>query len=151
MSDHDKSAHLDLHAGTGGSALRYVPYFLVVLALYIILKASPADLHEPFFKGTNFAFSWSDVLLILSAILAMAEQMKVSHPGIDNTWEALVMVGMGVVQLVLFVLGVAKVPHFEIFANVVFVIITIISMAAAIVAILINARTLRRTIGVGDN
>jgi len=61
------------------------------------------------------------------------------------------MVGMGVLQLVLFVLGVAKVPHFEIFSNVGFLILTIISLAAAIVAILINARTLRRTIGVGDN
>jgi len=151
MSDHDKSAHLDLHAGTGGSALRYIPYFLVVLVLFIIVKEGGADLQTPFFKDTNFAFSWSEILLILSAVLGLAEQMKVSHPGIDNTLEALTMVGMGVVQLVLFVLGVAKVHHFEIFANVGFVILTIISLTAAIVAVLINARTLRRTIGVGDN
>jgi hypothetical protein len=30
-------------------------------------------------------------------------------------------------------------------------VLTFISLAAAVVAVLINARTLRRTIGVGDN
>jgi hypothetical protein len=37
------------------------------------------------------------------------------------------------------------------FNNTEFLMLTLISMTQAIVAILINARTLRRTIGVGDN
>ena len=84
-------------------------------------------------------------------MVALVEQMKVSHPGIDNTMEALGMIGMGVVQLILFVLGTAKVAGFGIFNNTEFLVLTFISLAAAGVAVLINARTLRRTIGVGDN
>jgi hypothetical protein len=58
---------------------------------------------------------------------------------------------MGVLQLVLWVLGAAKVGIFHIFSTTEFLELTFISLAAAIVAVLINARTLRRTIGVGDN
>jgi len=151
MSEHGNSAHINVSTGKSGGVFRYIPYFLVILALYILGKALGVDAQKAWFEGTNFAITWSELLLILSAIIALAEQMKVSHPGIDNTLEALTMVGMGVLQLVLFVLGAAKVSGFSMFANAGFLILTIISLAAAIVAVLINARTLRRTIGVGDN
>jgi hypothetical protein len=98
-----------------------------------------------------YQLSWVEVLLVVASVLALVEQMKVSHPGIDNTMEALGMIGMGVVQLILFVLGTAKVAGFGIFNNTEFLVLTFISLAAAVVAVLINARTLRRTIGVGDN
>jgi hypothetical protein len=91
------------------------------------------------------------VLLLISTVVALVEQMKVSHPGIDNTLEALTMLGMGVVQLVFLVLGAASVVGFKMFNTTEFLELTFISLAAAVVAILINARTLRRTIGVGDN
>lgn len=54
-------------------------------------------------------------------------------------------------QLLLFALGAAGVKPFAIFNNTEFLMLTVISMTQAIVAILINARTLRRTIGVGGN
>jgi hypothetical protein len=38
-----------------------------------------------------------------------------------------------------------------IFSNTEFLMLTLISMTQAVVAILINAKTLRRTIGVGNN
>ncbi len=57
----------------------------------------------------------------------------------------------GVVQVLLFALGAAGVRYLGIFNNTEFLMLTLISMTQAIVAILINARTLRRTIGVGDN
>ena len=54
-------------------------------------------------------------------------------------------------QVLLFALAAAGVRNLGIFNNTEFLMLTLISMTQAIVAILINARTLRRTIGVGDN
>jgi len=53
------------------------------------------------------------------------------------------------VQVLLFAL--AAVRPLGIFNNTQFLLLTLISMTQAIVAILINARTLRRAIGVGDS
>ena len=150
MSEHGSSAHIDVHPGAPSGVFRYVPYFLLVLFLYVIGMLGGVNAHATWGTG-HWAITWGEVLLILSAVLALAEQMKVSHPGIDNTMEALTMVGMGVLQLVLFVLGVAQVKFFSGFADSGFLIQTFISLSASIVAVLINARTLRRTIGVGDN
>jgi hypothetical protein len=55
------------------------------------------------------------------------------------------------IQVLLFALGAASVRPLAIFNNTEFLMLTVISMTQAVVAILINARTLRRTIGVGDN
>jgi len=55
------------------------------------------------------------------------------------------------VQVLLFALGAAGVRVFGIFNNTEFLMLTVISMTQAVIAILINARTLRRSIGVGDN
>ena len=55
------------------------------------------------------------------------------------------------VQVLLFALAAADVRPLGIFNNTEFLILTVISMTQAIIAILINARTLRRTIGVGDS
>ena len=150
MSDHGRDAHIDVHGSAGGGALRYIPYFLLVLVIYLFGVA----IKEPraaFIALGAYKLSWVEILLIIAAVFSLLEQMKVSHPGIDNTWEALTMVGMGVLQLVLWVLGAAKVGVFTIFSTTEFLELTFISLAAAIVAVLINARTLRRTIGVGDN
>ena len=149
MAEGEK-AHIDLHAGTSGGWHRYVPYFLIVLVLYL-LGAAIKDPRAPFTTAGTYQLSWLEILLIVATVVSLLEQMKVSHPGIDNTLEALLMVGMGVLQLVLYVLGAAKVGIFQIFNNTQFLELTFISLAAAVVAVLINARTLRRTIGVGDN
>jgi len=53
--------------------------------------------------------------------------------------------------VLLFALGAAGVSPLRIFNNTEFLMLTLISMTQAVVAILINARTLRRTIGVGDS
>lgn len=148
--DGDASARLDFHAGRIGGSFRYIPLFLFVLILYLAGKGFITDPRSQVSLGA-YHLSWVEVLLVVSSVVALIEQMKVSHPGIDNTLEALGMVGMGVIQLILFVLGTAKVVGFDIFNNTEFLVLTFISLAAAVVAVLINARTLRRTIGVGDN
>ena len=154
MSNHaheeGTSAHLDVHGAAPGGWFRYVPLFLFVLILYLIGKSVIADPRAQLGVGA-YHLSWVEVLLIVATVVALAEQMKVSHPGIDNTMEALGMIGMGVVQLILFVLGAANVGIFRIFNNTEFFVLAFISLAAAVIAVLINARTLRRTIGVGDN
>jgi hypothetical protein len=150
MSDQGSQAHFTVHGGKGSGMVRYIPYFSLILILYIIGMAIGVDPHKTL-GSTPWAVTWGELLLVLSAVLALAEQMKVSHPGIDNTMEALTQVFMGVLQLVLFVLGVAGVKYFHGFADSGFLMQTFISISASIVAVLINARTLRRTIGVGDN
>lgn len=148
---HGSTAKLEFHQGLGGGVFRYVPVFLYVLVLYMLGKAAIHDPRAPFIHMGAYQLSWVEVLYLVSSILALIEQMKVSHPGIDNTLEALLMVAMGVVQLLLFVLGAAGVKGFVWFNNTEFFMLMVISMVAAVVAVLINARTLRRTIGVGDN
>jgi hypothetical protein len=145
------SASLKFQSGKLGGTFRYVPVFLYIFLLYLVGKAVIADPRAPLLALGAYQLSWVEVLYLSASILALAEQMKVSHPGIDNTLEALLMVGMGVVQLMAFVLGAAKVKGFAVFNNTEFIMLALISLAAAVVAILINARTLRRTIGVGDN
>jgi hypothetical protein len=89
--------------------------------------------------------------MVGAAMMAMAEQLRVSHPGIDNTIEAILMAAVAAFQVLLFALGAAGVRPLGIFNSTEFLMLTLISMTQAVVAILINARTLRRTIGVGDN
>lgn len=153
MSDHShegNNSHLDIHPGHPTGWFRFVPLFFFVLILYLLGRSVITDPNHAVALGP-YQFSWVEVLLVVATALALVEQMKVSHPGIDNTMEALGMIAMGVLQLILFVLGAAKVGVFHIFNNTEFLVLTLISLAAAVVAVLINARTLRRTIGVGDN
>jgi hypothetical protein len=89
--------------------------------------------------------------MVGAAMMAMAEQLRVSTPGVDNTIEAILMGAIAGVQVLLFALGAAGVQPLAICNNTEFLMLTLISMTQAIVAVLINARTLRRTIGVGGN
>jgi hypothetical protein len=101
-------------------------------------------------QWNGYHLSWVEVLLVGAAMMAMAEQLRVSLPGID-TIEAILMAAIAGVQVLLFALAAADVRPLDIFNNTEFLMLTLISMTQAIVAILINARTLRRTIGVGDS
>jgi hypothetical protein len=73
---------------------------------------------------------------------------KVSHPGIDNTIEAILMAAIAAVQVLLFALGAAGVRALGMFNNTEFLLLTLISMTQAVIGILINARTMRRSIDI---
>jgi hypothetical protein len=133
------------------SPFKYVPAFLYILVLYIAGKFIFSDPRATLVQWGEYNLSWVEVLMVGAAIMAMAEQLKVSHPGIDNTIEAILMAAVAGVQVLLFALGAAGVRPLAIFNNTEFFMLTLISMTQAVVAILINARTLRRSIGVGDN
>jgi hypothetical protein len=131
--------------------LKYMPGFLYVLVFFIVGKLIFADPRATLVHWGEYNISWVEVLLVGAAMMAMAEQLRVSHPGVDNTIEAIFMGAIASIQVLLFALGAAGVRPLAIFNNTEFLMLTVISMTQAIVAILINARTLRRTIGVGDN
>jgi hypothetical protein len=131
--------------------IRYVPGFLYILVLYIAGKFIFADPRAILLQAGQYQLTWVEVLFVGAAIVAMTEQLRVSHPGIDNTIEAILMAGIAALQVLLFALGAAGVRLLGIFNNTEFLLLTVISMTQGVVAILINARTLRRTIGVGDH
>jgi hypothetical protein len=131
--------------------LKYIPGFFYVLVFFIVGKLIFADPRATLVHWGEYHLSWVEVLLVAAAMMAMAEQLRVSHPGIDNTIEAILMGAIAGIQVLLFALGAAGVRPLAIFNNTEFLMLTVISMTQAVVAILINARTLRRTIGVGDN
>jgi hypothetical protein len=132
-------------------SLRYTPGFLYILALFIAGRFVFADPRATLIQWGEYHLSWVEILMVGAAMMAMAEQLRVSTPGVDNTIEALLMGAIAGAQVVLFALATAGVKPLAIFNNTEFLMLTLISLTQAIVAVLINARTLRRTIGVGGN
>lgn len=84
--------------------------------------------------------------MVAAAIVAMAEQMKVSDPGVNNIYEVLLMGAIAVLQIVLFALAAAGVQRLAMFNNTEFLLLTVINVAQTVVAFQINAATLMRTI-----
>jgi hypothetical protein len=127
-------------------ALALVPGFFYILILYIIGKYVFTDPRATLFDILGYKLSWVEVLVTAAAIMAMAEQIKVAKPGINNTTEVLLMGLIAIIQVLLFALGAAKVPALAIFNNTEFLLLTLINLAQTAVAYQINAATLMRTI-----
>ena len=104
------------------------------------------DPRATLFNIAGFRLAWVEVLLAAAAIMAMAEQIKVATPGVNNTTEVLLMGAMAIVQVVLFSLAAAKVGGLTMFDNTEFLLLTINNVAQTAVAYQINAATLVRTI-----
>jgi hypothetical protein len=132
-------------------SLKYTPGFLYILALFVAGRFVFADPRAILIQWGEYHLSWVEVLMVGAAMMAMVEQLRVSTPGVDNTIEALLIGAIAGVQVLLFALGTAGVKSLTIFNNTEFLMLSLISLTQAIVAALINARTLRRTIGVGGN
>jgi hypothetical protein len=151
MADHHPDAAVVSDADRGhhhhkSRALGLVPGFLYILILFIIGQLIFADPRATLFNVAGYRLAWVEVLLVAAAIMAMAEQIKVATPGINNTTEVLLMGLIAIVQVVLFCLAAAKVPSLQIFNNTEFLLLTIINLAQTAVAYQINAATLMRTI-----
>jgi hypothetical protein len=126
--------------------LGYLPGFVYILTLYIIGKFVFSDPRATLFDILGYRLSWVEVLLLAAAIVAMAEQIKVAKPGINNTTEILLMGAIAIIQVLLFALGAAKVQVLGIFDNTEFLLLTLINLAQTAVAYQINSATLMRTI-----
>lgn len=127
-------------------ALRYIPGFTYILVLFIIGQLVFPDPRAIIFDSGGYRLAWVEVLILAAAIIAMAEQIKVAEPGVNNITEVLLMGAVAVIQIVLFALAAANVPALEIFRNTEFFVLTIINAAQTVVAFQINAATLMRTI-----
>jgi hypothetical protein len=138
-------------ASQGRGILRYIPGLAYVLALYLAGTYFFPDARAPLLQWRGYGISWIELTLVAAAIAALADQLRVSHPGIDNTVEAILMAAMAAAMVLLFALGAAGVGRLGIFNSAEFLLLTLIGLTQAVVAILINARTLRRSIGLGDN
>ncbi len=146
-SDHVEAAVVGQDRAKRQSRLfRHVPGFLFILVLFVVGQLIFADPRATLFDLGGYRLAWVEVLLLAAAIVAMAEQMKVAEPGVNNINEALLIGAMAVVQIVLFTLGAAQVAGFEMFANTEFALLTLINAAQTVVAFQINAATLMRTI-----
>ena len=140
VSDADRERHRKSHL------IGLIPGFVYILALYIFGQLFFSDPRAIVFDFGGYRLAWVEVLLVAAAIMAMAEQIKVATPGVNNTTEVLFMGAIAITQVVLFALSAAKVQNLAIFDNTEFLLLTIINMAQTAVAYQINAATLMRTI-----
>ena len=136
----------DTGRGPRRHVFHYIPGFLYILILFVIGQLSFSDPRATLFTIGEFRVAWVELLLLAAAIMAMAEQLKVATPAVNNTTEVLFMGVIAVVQIVLFALAVADVPALQMFNNTEFLFLTIINAAQTAVAYQINAATLVRTI-----
>jgi len=123
-----------------------VPGFVFIFAIYVVGKLLFADPRGTLLDVFGYKIYWVEILLLGAAIVAMAEQVKVASPGVNNTTEVLLMGAMAIIQLLLFALGAAKVEALAMFDNTEFLILTLINLAQTAVAYQINSATLMRTI-----
>ena len=124
-----------------------VPWFTYLFVLYIVVQLAVADMRAVFLSIGTYQLSWIEVMYLLATIVAMAELLKVSKPGINNTNEALFMLSVAIVYLVVFVLGTAGIDGFGIFNNTEFLMLLVISWTQVVMGFTINGRTLKRAIG----
>ena len=132
-----------------GGLFRFLPGFVLILILFIAGQLIFKDPRATLFDINGYKLAWVEVLMVAAAIVAMAEQLKVSRPGVNQINEALLIGLVAVVQIVLFTLGASGVAGFSMFANTEFVLLTLINVAQTVVAFQINAATLMRTISSG--
>ena len=130
----------------GAGFLRYIPGFIYILVLFVVGQLIFPDPRTTLFDIAGYKLAWVEVLMVAAAIVAMAEQMKVSNPGVNNLTEVLLMGAIAVTQIVLFALAAAGVKPLAMFNNTEFLLLTIINLAQTVVAFKINAATLVRTI-----
>ena len=143
VSDADRERHRKSHL------IGLIPGFVYILALYIFGQLFFSDPRAIVVDFGGYRLAWVEVLLVAAAIMAMAEQIKVASPGVNNTTEVLLMGAIAIIQVVLFALAAAKVQSLAIFDTTEFLLLTIINMAQTAVAYQINSATLMRTITSG--
>ena len=129
--------------------LSVIPGFAYILALFVIGALVLPDPRATLIEVGPFKLSWVEIILLLSAVIASAEILKVSEPGVDNTGEV---IAMGVVALIQFGLVIASLydQKFAIFKTTESLMMLIINGVQTYVAFRINSRSLVRTIAGGS-
>jgi hypothetical protein len=117
-----------LHGTPRTGPLKRTPGFLYILLLFIAGRFIFADPRATLVQWGEYHLSWVEILMVGAAMMAMAEQLRVSHPGVDNTIEAILMGAIAGVQVLLFALGAVGVRPLAIFNNTEFLMLTLISL-----------------------
>jgi hypothetical protein len=130
-------------------ALSVIPGFAYILALFVIGALILPDPRAALIEIGPFKLSWVEIILLLSAVIASAEILKVSEPGVDNTGEV---IAMGLVAVIQFGLVIASLydQKFAIFRTTESLMMLIINGVQTYVAFRINSRSLVRTIAGGS-
>lgn len=130
-------------------ALSVIPGFAYLLALFVIGALMLADPRATMIEAGPFKLSWVEIILLLSAVIASAEILKVSEPGVDNTGEV---IAMGIVAVIQFGLIIASLydQKFVIFKTTESLMMLVINSVQTYVAFRINSRSLVRTIAGGS-
>ncbi len=124
----------------------WIPVMVWIIGLYFVISLFGIKPHQEIFTlPNNTMILVSDVFYLIMSSLILLDLYKVSVPGIDNSWEAQFMNYVSMIMVILFVLAFFS-PEFEMFATPQFAIMTILNFIAALVAVKVNARTLKRTI-----
>src|SRR5262252_6295978 len=75
--------------GVQSQTFRYVPGFVYILVLFIAGKLIFPDPRAILVQCNRYNLSWVEVLLVVAAMMAMAEQLRVSHPGrVSASWSS---------------------------------------------------------------
>ena len=129
--------------------LSVIPGFAYILALFVIGALVLPDPRATLIEVGPFKLSWVEIILLLSAVIASAEILKVSEPGVDNTGEV---IAMGLVAVVQFGLVIASLydQKFVIFKTTESLMMLVINGVQTYVAFRINSRSLVRTIAGGS-
>ncbi len=95
------------------------------------------------------AVTGGEVFYLLAFTLALGDVFRVSKPGVDNTWEALAVLMVGVVGVIVAALAAAGTTLFLFAGDSHWWGITWVAFITGILSLLVNARTLKRTIDMG--
>ena len=134
--------------------MRWVPFFILTILVYLLLEVSVDDIRAPFMKIGSFALSPVELLYAFAAIFSMLELLKVANPGSNDAGQVMLMVIATIINIVLFTIGAvlswAGVENFfTIFTTSEFLVLIVFSAMQAAMANWINGVTAQRTIGTG--
>jgi hypothetical protein len=76
-----RAAATHVRGAESSSLFKYLPGFVYILVLFIAGKLMFPDPRATLVQWDEYHLSWVEVLMVGAAMMAMAEQLRVSHPG----------------------------------------------------------------------
>ncbi len=127
--------------------VRTPPLIFYMLVAYIIIELAVPDVRAIFINAGPFKFTWVEFIYLAASLITLLEIQRISKPGIDNTKETFAMLAVWIVYLVLFIISFTTGFQFlEIFNTTEFSMLVILFLGQYGLCVLVNARTLKKTI-----
>lgn len=125
---------------------KVTPLIFYVLIAYIIIEVAVPDVRAIFINAGPFKFTWVEFIYLVASLTPLFEIQRISKPGIDNTKENFGILAVWILYLVLFILSLTGVPFLSIFSTTEFSMLVILFLGQYAICVLVNARTLKKTI-----